>query len=55
MRYSPNTFRKGSFTDLAAQISRIPSQHCKSLDDFSKYFEDEDNDDEEYFEHEEDG
>ncbi|KAL7078132.1 hypothetical protein ACQ4LE_002201 [Meloidogyne hapla] len=54
MRYSPNTFRKGSFTDLAAQISRIPSQHCRSLDDFSKYIEDEDNEDEEYFEHEED-
>jgi hypothetical protein len=30
-----------SFTDLAAQISRIPVKHCRSLDDLSKVMDEE--------------
>jgi hypothetical protein len=48
MMHATSTLRAGSrslhdsFTDLAAQISRIPAKYCRSLDDLSKSMEEED-------------
>jgi hypothetical protein len=53
MRTSSNAFRDGSrslhnsFTDLAAQLSRIPVKSYRSLDDLNKLLDDEEDEEEE--------